>query len=260
MFDLRRLLAVAMLPAFAAPAPRVVPVTFIDYGFETAATLPAGVVTFKGINKGKEDHHGMLIKLAPGKTMKDLAEAMAKEGPPPSWITLMGGPQSGGEVTMTLPAGNYAWICVIPGPDGKPHIMKGMVKPLTVTASKAVEAAPVADVSATMKDYGWTFSKPLTAGHHVIKLETAPGQPHEIVFFRLAPGKTTKDFLTWAQKQAGPLPGEVVSGIAPLGSGVVNYLTVDLKAGNYVLLCFIPDAKDGKAHLEHGMMQELSLK
>ena len=42
-------------------------------------------------------------------------------------------------------------------------------------------------------------------------------------------------------------------------AGVPNYWTVDLKPGTYVLVCFIPDAKDGKPHLAHGMMKVVEI-
>ncbi len=37
------------------------------------------------------------------------------------------------------------------------------------------------------------------------------------------------------------------------------YLPVDLAAGNYLLVCFLPDAKDGKPHLAHGMIKEFTI-
>ena len=44
-----------------------------------------------------------------------------------------------------------------------------------------------------------------------------------------------------------------------MATGGVAYLPVDLPAGNYALLCFIPDAKDGKPHLEHGMVKPFTV-
>ena len=34
------------------------------------------------------------------------------------------------------------------------------------------------------------------------------------------------------------------------------FITVTLTPGRYGLLCFFPDAKDGKAHYTHGMVKE----
>ena len=38
-----------------------------------------------------------------------------------------------------------------------------------------------------------------------------------------------------------------------------EYFTADLTPGNYALLCFVPDAKDGKPHLEHGMVKQFKI-
>jgi hypothetical protein len=32
-----------------------------------------------------------------------------------------------------------------------------------------------------------------------------------------------------------------------------------LKPGTYLVLCFFPDAKDGKAHIVHGMAQQITI-
>jgi hypothetical protein len=32
---------------------------------------------------------------------------------------------------------------------------------------------------------------------------------------------------------------------------------VELTAGDYGLICFLPDVKDGKPHLAHGMMKTI---
>ncbi|MES2123676.1 MAG: hypothetical protein V4503_03205 [Gemmatimonadota bacterium] len=257
-----RAAAALLLLPLAGPAPRspVVTITFRDFAFDAPASLPAGPVTFQAVNAGKQPHHAILVRLAPGKSVQDLAAAVAKPGPPPSWITLMGGPQEGSTVTITLAPGDYAWVCMIPGPDGVPHIAKGMMKGFTVTPNKAAATLPVPDITMTMKDYGWEFSKPLTAGKHVVKIVTAPGQPHELVIWKLHPGKTAQDLAAWAAKLDSPPPATVVGGVSPLQTGEANIETLDLAAGKYALFCFLPDPKDGKEHFHHGMMQEITLR
>ena len=44
-----------------------------------------------------------------------------------------------------------------------------------------------------------------------------------------------------------------------MAKGAVMYVPVDLPAGEYALICFIPDAKDGKAHYLHGMMKAFTV-
>lgn len=191
---------------------------------------------------------------------------MAPNSPPPPWIHEVPGPNSpapGGEATLMqeLAPGNYALLCFIPSADGMPHVMKGMAKGLTVIpASGTPAAAPAADVNVTMTDYAWQITPAITAGKHVIKLENDAPQPHEIFLVKLLPGKTAADLATWVEKQQGPPPGMPVGGSSGLQKGTVAYLPVDLEAGEYGVFCFLPDAKDGKPHVAHGMMTQITVK
>jgi hypothetical protein len=36
-------------------------------------------------------------------------------------------------------------------------------------------------------------------------------------------------------------------------------MTTDLVPGTYVLVCFVPDAHDGKPHSQHGMIRQLTV-
>jgi hypothetical protein len=44
-----------------------------------------------------------------------------------------------------------------------------------------------------------------------------------------------------------------------MAKGETNDIPLDLTPGNYALLCFIPDAKDGKPHIMHGMMKDFTV-
>ena len=45
-----------------------------------------------------------------------------------------------------------------------------------------------------------------------------------------------------------------------MSRGDVVYLPVDLEPGEYGLFCFLPDAKDGKPHVAHGMVKQITVK
>jgi len=51
----------------------------------------------------------------------------------------------------------------------------------------------------------------------------------------------------------GPPPIIPVGGIAGLSVGQTANFTTTFGPGDYLLLCFVPDAKDGKPHMAHGM-------
>lgn len=257
----------AATPAPAPPAPATVHVVATDYAFQVPDTLTAGLTAFHLMNQGKEMHHMVLVRLAPGMTPADL-EKMDPTKPPPAGLTLAGGPNvapPGGtaEATVDLQPGSYVAICVIPSNvDGKPHVMKGMSHPLTVVAPAAgavAAAAPTPDITITLSDYTFTESAPLTAGHHVIKIENSAAQPHELVFLKLEAGKTMQDVGKWSEKPQGPPPFSPMPGAAPMSTGQSNTITVDLTPGDYGFICFFPDAKDGKPHMAHGMVKQIKV-
>jgi len=191
----------ALLPLAAhaktAAGSNVVNVVAREYQFEMPDTLPAGPTLFHLTDAGNQLHHVTLVKLEQGKTLADFTNL--PPGPFPAWAVFVGGPNTpmphGGqdEDVVDLAPGNYVAICVIPATDGKPHMMKGMVKALTVIPSTEVRTMPASDLILTLTDYAFTFSAPLTAGQHVIQVVNKGTQPHEAVMFRLEEGKTGED-------------------------------------------------------------------
>jgi len=253
----------ALLPsvahATATAGPNVVNVVAKEFKFEMADTLPAGPTLFHLTNDGNQLHHVTLVKLEHGKTLADFTSL--PPGPPPAWAVFVGGPNAplpkGGqdEDVVDLSPGNYAVICVIPNSDGKPHMMKGMTKALTVTPSSEARSIPASDLTLTLTNYAFTFSAPPTAGQHVIRIVNNGTQLHEAEMFRLQPGKKGEDIAKWVESgMQGPPPGAPVAGITAEAPKKENNLLLNLSPGEYALLCFMPDAKDGKPHIAHGMI------
>jgi hypothetical protein len=258
----------AAAPAATAAANEVT-ITATDYAFDAPAEIPAGLTNLRLVDNGKELHHATLIKLEEGKTYADLMAGMSamKPGtPPPGWMIPAGGPNAIGPgsstaLTMVLQPGNYAIVCFIPDAKGVPHVAHGMSKALTVTPNvNANMTEPEADITVTMSDYKFEFSKPLTAGKHTLKLVTAPGQPHEFTFFQLSPGKTAADIPKYVETgMQGPPPAMPLGGVAGVAPGQASFYTVDLKPGDYAIVCFLEDAKDHKPHFVHGMIQQVKV-
>ena len=219
--------------AAASAAPSTVTVTTTDYSFDAPAELPAGLTTFRLVNRGPSIHHIQLVKFGEGKTLDDFMAALKAGGPPPEWATMEGGPNPSelgdtSSTTVTLEPGNYAMICFVPGPDGVPHLAKGMVRPLAVTTvGGAAGAEPEADVVMKLLDYDFELSAPLTAGRHTIRIENAGPQEHELVIVKLESGKEPMDFAKWGEKQVGKAPGTLhggVSGIMPGDKGSSRWI------------------------------------
>ncbi len=247
----------------------VVNITASEYKFDAPDSIPAGLTKFVLADSGKEMHQATLIKLDSGKTYSDFINSvkMMKPGtPPPGWEIDAGGPNAiapGGSASLAtvLEPGNYAIVCWIPDAKGVPHLMKGMGKALTVTPNATANTTePASDVTITLKDYEFDLSTPLTAGEHTIKIVAAPGQPHELTFFQLMPGKKASDITKYVENgMQGPPPAMPMGGVSGIAPGRASFYDVDLKPGSYALVCFLPDAKDGKPHFAHGMTKEITI-
>ncbi len=255
----------AKSPAAQSPAPpTVVTIHAKDFAYVAPDSIPAGWVRFVLVNDGPSLHHATVVQLDSGKTVADLIDALKHPGPIPAWAVLLGGPNAPApgdtsDATLQLAAGHYALLCFVDIPGGVPHFMKGMFHPFTVTPSMTATAAPTATDTVTLVDYAFKFSKPLTTGPHTFLITNGATQPHEMETVKLAPGKTAKDLLAWIQKPDGPPPGLPVAGAAMLSPGKSMYWSTTFTPGNYLFICFVPDAKDGRPHFMHGMMMTQTL-
>jgi uncharacterized cupredoxin-like copper-binding protein len=248
----------------AAALPHEMHVVARDFAFDIPDTVPAGMTTIRLKNEGPDLHHFFLVKLAEGKTLDNLL-AETKGEALPSWAVPVGGPNTpvpGGEsaITVELEPGRYAALCVIPAPDGIPHVAKGMSTSFEVVPNAARTASPEADIVMSLVDYDFQLSAPLTAGEHVIEIRTDAAQPHEVLLVQLAPGKTLNDMMGWIAKPNGPPPGAPIGGTVGIAPGRRNIMAVNLQPGEYALVCFLPDHKDGKPHFMLGMMKQITVR
>jgi uncharacterized cupredoxin-like copper-binding protein len=266
------LLSLAALPlalgAFArhgGAAPRTVTVTARDFALDLPDSMAAGAVTLRLVNQGKEFHHVWIARLEDGHTVDDVLAAMKTRAPLPAWLKDAGGPNAprpmGGEASATvlLQPGRYIVACLIPSKDAVPHLMKGMVRQLTVVPTAHPAKAPAADAIMTLRDYSFFLSRPLAPGKHVIEVRNEGTQWHEFELVQLAPGKTPQDVIAFIEHGTGTPPGLPLGGISPLAVGGTSYMPVDLQPGRYALICFLPDLTDGKQHFEHGMVQQFEV-
>jgi uncharacterized cupredoxin-like copper-binding protein len=102
------------------------------------SVVATDAIIFQAINPDTNKEHHMLavFQVPDGMTAADVAAGKVKEED----TTFIGGvfdvaPGSSQDLTLVnLPAGKYVIACFIPGPDGTPHAMNGMVLDFEVTA------------------------------------------------------------------------------------------------------------------------------
>jgi hypothetical protein len=165
--------------------------------------------------------------------------------------------------TGNFEAGTYVLQCHLPAPDGKEHLTKGMITSATATAGDEGEL-PEADTTITASEFKFEGLDGLKSGEQVVKFENKGQQPHHAAVIGLQPGKTVQDALAFFTAAAtgppsGPPPFTGFPGfMATFAPGSEAARTMDLAAGTYAIVCFIPDT-DGTPHAAKGMAQEIKI-
>jgi hypothetical protein len=238
-----------------------------DFAYQAPDTIHAGLVRMRLRGAGREPHILQLVRLASPHRAEDYLEYREAHGRDPVWAVHAGGPTvvfgtDSTEVLLDLAPGEYVMLCPVQSrSDHVAHAAKGMVRALTVLPSPARRVRePRSDLTLTLVDYGFDFSTWPKPGRRIIRVENQAAQPHEVALVRLEPGMHVADVLRWAKDFEGPMPGRVVGGTTGLSRGEIALLDVTFAPGTYAVLCFVPDAKDGRSHVAHGMTAEFTVR
>ena len=229
----------------------------------------AGLTELTLTNAGAEDHQLGLFRLndgvEPGVALAALGaaghlEAGREYG---EWIAGPNGaaPAASATVITHLEPGRYIVGCLIPSPDGTPHTMKGMLSELTVTPA-VTETAPRNDAAlpvVTLAEYH--IELPADFGTGSVTVRNAGEEVHEFVIAQLADGATVQDVIAYEsapRPRTPPQPYTLVTGTSFIDPGGEGRLDLDLEAGEYVAICFIP-APTGEAHFALGMVHPFTV-
>ncbi|HYI25651.1 MAG TPA: hypothetical protein VD767_09595 [Thermomicrobiales bacterium] len=274
-----------VLAAQATDVPEVVIVTK-EMSFEMPATIDSGLTRVTMDNQGMMGHHAMLMRVNDDATLEDLEAALTQPdfGAIFAVSQSIGGPSAGpgstGSVVLDLLPGTYIAICAIPDENGMPHYALGMQATFEVTDSGAAGTAPEAALTIELMEmmfHGFEGT-PVAAGPQTWEVVNAGAQLHELVLLKLAPGVTYDQFeammmappeaspmaemdmgaATPAAEMAGP-PFTENGGVAPMSPGYTNYFEADLVAGEYAVICFVPDPETGAPHFALGMIAGISV-
>ena len=242
--------------------PPVVTVIAHDYAFSTPSpiSVPAGPVTFRMINAGKELHMMGVVWLG-AHTFKDFVAAVQGDSTFPGPYEV-GGPDAvmpgdTSYATVILEPGHVALACWVEGEDGKMHVMKGMMTAFDVAPAGAhVAAEPEADIALTLRDYAIEMSGAPAPGHHTFSVENRGPAEHDVELFRMEPGATMADIDAWFHHAGKGSPrARPLGGMVGLEHGHHGWFTADLTPGDYVLVCWIPGEKGVPHYAGHGMLK-----
>lgn len=225
---------------------------------EMPAQLQAGPVTMRVFVSNDAPGTPMFARFLDGKGLPDLLPAlqkMATEGPGAIFdvVSLYGGGEgpSMKDFTLDLEAGDH--VALVLG-DGMP-----LLQPFTVLANDTEAETPAATVEARMLDFSFELPDVVAAGKQVWHFVNEGDQWHETAIFRAVEGMSVEDLIASASAESpnGDEP-EMAFVWLPASAGEQGWATIDLPAGDYVVICFLPDlASDMSPHFAHGMVRNL---
>lgn len=251
----------AATPAPATPAAVEIPTVTVEVtanGIAVPAEVPSGIVAFAVQNNSGSQGSPEIVRLNDGVTVDQLNEALASgdDMAALALVSLQGAPSASvdNKVTYNLAAGTY--VAALFPENGPP-----MVQPFTSGAASGA-AAPSADVSAQLVDFQFIIPDEIKAGPQVWQIENNGEQWHEMGILKFNEGATMDDLMAMLQSEeaSGPPPFQDVAFWSPMAPGQTAWVTWDLPAGEYTVVCFLPDlAGDGTPHLAHGMVRTLTV-
>lgn len=256
----------------------------VDYRFTfdpPVEEVVAGWTSLTLRNEGAEAHQVMFARLKDG---VDLAELSAAAGDDSSgaaaiaYVDMIGGVSyigPGQEITamVDLPEGTVMAMCYVPDAHGVAHALMGMSTLLEVGAATddgadAVEATVgegegpdggAVEGTIEMTADGYRLPEELSTGwYRVVNADTGvDGEGlHELSILRLdepvPPGEVDALMQDLAANESPAVALDALGGMGALSPGFEGYLYLDLPAGDYVAVDFMPDPGEPQPHLLEG--------
>ena len=129
---------------------------------------------------------------------------------------------------------------------------------LEVTGQAAEAELPEAQATVAASEYTFETSG-LKAGKNTILFENTGKQLHHLIASPVKPDATPAQvikFFETEEKSANPFRGgeEADLGTSVIDAGTSQVVNLEMKAGSYAFLCFIPDRAGGPPHALKGMI------
>ncbi len=141
----------------------------------------------------------------------------------------------------------------------------GSVNPTAASGSAAASTGGIQTMVIEAAEYGFKTMASIPGGLTTIQIRNLGREPHYAHFFRLNDGVTAEQYIAALQQAlksraasgADPLAIQV-GGPATASPGATVTVIQDLRAGQYVIGCFVPNAQ-GVPHAALGMLLPLTV-
>jgi len=134
-------------------------------------------------------------------------------------------------------------------------------KPTDAPSEPTADAAVLPEIAIDAADYSYTAPETVNAGWVRVNLTNSGQEPHHVQFLRLNDGVTAQQFEDALEQAEGPALAmtKQVGGVGAIHPGGSAQAVINLPAGEYVILCFIPSPADQTAHHAKGMIKSLTV-
>lgn len=130
------------------------------------------------------------------------------------------------------------------------------------TQSEPITAVPaIPEISIDAADFSYTSPDTIASGWVRVKLTNSGAEPHHVQFLRLNDGVSNEQFQKALKQGEGPVLALVqqMGGVGAIAPGGLAQVILNLPAGDYVILCFVPSPNDHLPHLAKGMIAPLKV-
>jgi hypothetical protein len=248
-------------------------VTITDDALQPSVdSIPAGLVLLTVDNQTQAEVGAAVIQPASGYTMADLQSAAAtptSEDEFPSFFYteahIAGGPGS-------APAGGKSQAVIELAEGDAVIFAEGNQPPAFITVSAASGEAQPPEAAVQIVEVDFAFGGVANAapeGQQVWEVINQGTQPHMLVLLKVPDGTTWDQVYqtVTSDPSATPAPGalseedaQYTGGVLLQSGGTTVYPVLDLAAGRYAMICFVPDPNHGGVpHAMEGMIAMLDV-
>jgi hypothetical protein len=135
-----------------------------------------------------------------------------------------------------------------------------------VTESASQTEAPaegvvLPEIAIEAADHSYSAPETTVEGWTRVTLTNSGSEPHHVQFLRLNDDVTEEQFNEALEQGEGPALALVkqVGGVGSVHPGGTAQAIINLPAGNYMILCFVPSPSDGVPHIAKGMIKSLTV-
>jgi hypothetical protein len=242
-----------------AAAPQPVALRLTGAAGNTTMRAPESVkgplVRIEFTNATREEADAQLVRFDDGHSAKQALRAAEgwgeRGGTLPDWVRLAGGvghipPGQSASVTQELEPGSYIAVSVSTNTFTGFEVTGGGEAGLQAPAGRIAES-----------EYQFE-TRGLEAGRSRVLIENTGDEPHFVVGARMLPGRKIEDVRSYFRTEKGEPPVDIERSwdTSLMSGGGAQVVELELEAGRYALLCFVPDREGGPPHAVKGMISE----